>query len=315
MDVEQNLISVIIPTRNGGPRFGELLAALRGQSRVPEEILVIDSGSGDETLDLARQHGARVISIAPRDFDHGGTRTLGARAAIGDLLVYMTQDAVPADQESLAHLLAPLADERVAAAYGRQLPYPEASCFARHLRAFNYPERSVVRSFEDRARYGFKTAFISNSFAAYRRDRLAEVGFFQEGLVFGEDTFTVAKLLRRGYCVAYAAEARVLHSHNYTLAMDFRRYFDIGVAHVRSRELLESFGSPTGEGRRYVAAELAFLLREKQYVRLPESLVRSAVKLLSYHLGKRYIMLPPGLARWCSLNRGWWSGAHVKGKE
>lgn len=315
MNVGQCLISVIIPTRNGGPRFGELLAALRGQARLPDEILVIDSGSSDETLDLARRHGARVISIAPQEFDHGGTRTLGARSAIGEVLVYLTQDAVPADPSALEHLVAPLADERVAAAYGRQLPYAEASCFARHLRAFNYPEHSSVRCYADRARYGFKTAFISNSFAAYRRDLLAVVGFFQEGLVFGEDTFTVAKLLRTGYCVAYAAEARVLHSHNYTMAQDFRRYFDIGAAHVTNRELLESFGSPTGEGRRYVIAELAFLLREKQYFRLPESMVRSAVKLLSYHLGRRYTMLPRGLARRCSMNRGWWSGSHVKGKE
>jgi rhamnosyltransferase len=315
MNVHQALISVIIPTRNGGPRFGELLSALRRQRRLPDEILVIDSGSSDETLALAQQNGARIISISPQDFDHGGTRTLGARSAIGDLLVYLTQDAVPADPEALEHLLAPLADELVAAAYGRQLPFPEASCFARHLRAFNYPERSAVRSFEDRTRYGFKTAFISNSFAAYRRDLLASVGYFQEGLVFGEDTFTVAKLLRKGYCVAYSAEARVLHSHNSTVAQDFRRYFDIGVAHVTNRELLESFGSPTGEGRRFVAAELAFLVRENLFFRLPESMLRSAVKLVAYNLGKRYTMLPMGLARWCSLNRGWWSGSHVKGKE
>lgn len=314
MNMRQCLISVIIPTRNGGPRFGELLAALRGQRRLPDEILVIDSGSGDETLNLARRFGARIISIAPQDFDHGGTRTLGARSASGDLVVYLTQDAVPADPEALEHLLAPLADDRVAAAYGRQLPHPDASCFARHLRAFNYPERSVVRSFEDRASYGFKTAFISNSFAAYRRDLLAEVGFFQERLVFGEDTFTVAKLLRRGYCVAYAAEARVLHSHNSTVGQDFRRYFDIGVAHVRSRELLESFGSPTGEGRRYVIAELAFLIRENLYWRLPESMVRNAMKFVAYHLGKRYTVLPMGLARWCSLNRGWWTDSHLKGR-
>jgi rhamnosyltransferase len=314
MAAAQNLISVVIPTRNGGSRFGELLAALRGQSRPPDEILVIDSGSSDETLELARRFGARIIPIAPRDFDHGTTRTLGARSACGEVLVYLTQDAVPADSEALALLLASLADERVAAAYGRQLPGPDASCFARHLRAFNYPERSVIRSFADRARYGFKTAFISNSFAAYRRQPLAAIGYFQEGLVFGEDTFTVAKLLRKGYCVAYVAEARVYHSHNYTVVQDFRRYFDIGVAHGTNRELLESFGSPAGEGRRFVAAELAFLVREKQYLRLPESLVRSGVKLAAYHLGKRYTLLPRGLARRCSLNRAWWSGSHGKEK-
>ena len=314
MNTAHHSISVIIPTRNGGSRFGEVLSALRQQRRAVAEILVIDSGSSDETLVLARQHGARIITIDPRDFDHGGTRSLAARSATGDFLVYLTQDAVPADPDALDQLLAPLADERVAASYGRQLPHPEASCFARHLRAFNYPAHSAVRCFEDRVRYGFKTAFISNSFAAYRCAPLRAAGFFPEGLVFGEDTFAVAKLLRRGYCVAYAAEARVLHSHNYTLAQDCRRYFDIGVAHATNQDILASFGSPAGEGRRFVASELAFLLREKLFLRLPESLVRNAAKLAAYHLGKRYALLPRGLARWCSLNRGWWSGSSQKGR-
>lgn len=312
MNAVPGIISVIIPTRNGGSRFGEVLTALRGQNAMPAEILVIDSGSEDETLALAREHGARIIAIAPEDFDHGATRNLGARAAVGDLLVYLTQDAVPADPAALEHLLAPLAEERVAAAYGRQLPGPGATSFARHLRAFNYPAQSAVRCYRDRERYGFKTAFLSNSFAAYRRDLLAAAGYFAEGLLFGEDTFTVAKLLRRGYCVAYAAEARVLHSHNYTLGQEFRRYFDIGVAHALNREILASFGSPGGEGRRYVASELAFLVRAGEFRLLPASLLRNALKLAAYHLGKRYRVLPRDLARCCSLNRGWWAGSHLK---
>ncbi|MHB1348480.1 MAG: glycosyltransferase family 2 protein [Desulfobulbaceae bacterium] len=314
MNKEQQAISVIIPTLNGGSRFGELLAGLRDQTLAPDEILVIDSGSRDETLTQAGRYGALVLSIEPRDFDHGGTRTMGAEAANGNLLIYLTQDAVPADPRALENLVAAFADDRVAAAYGRQLPFPDATCFARHLRTFNYPERSVIRCFEDRVRYGFKTAFISNSFAAYRREALAEVGYFQRGLVFGEDTFTVAKLLRRGYCVAYAAEARVLHSHNYTVGQDFRRYFDIGVAHAAHRELLKDFGSPGGEGRRFVASELKALIREHQYPRLPESVLRNVVKLMAYHLGKRYTLLPRGMARRCSLNRGWWTGSPEKGR-
>lgn len=312
MGVVPASVSVIIPTRNGGSRFGEVLTALRRQSVVPAEILVVDSGSIDETLDLARRHGARVLTIAPADFEHGATRNLGARAAAGELLIFLTQDAVPADGEALANLIAPLAAEGVAAAYGRQLPGPGASCFARHLRGFNYPPQSALRCYGDRERYGFRTAFCSNSFAAYRRDPLAAVGYFQEGLPFGEDTFTVAKLLRRGYCVAYAAEARVLHSHNYTLAEEFRRYFDVGVAHALNREVLADFGSPGGEGRRYVAAELAFLIKEGALWRLPESLLRNGLKLAAYHLGQRSRILPRDLARWCSLNRAWWSRTRRK---
>lgn len=309
----KSTISVIIPTLNGGRRFGRLLAALRCQSVVPDEILVVDSGSSDETVSLAGRYGATVLAIQPREFDHGGTRTMAAKQAAGDILLFMTQDAVPADIHAVENLVVPLDDPRVAAVYGRQLPCADATWFARHLRLVNYPGQPSRRCWEDRERFGFRTAFISNSFALYRREPLAAAGFFEEGLLFGEDTFTVAKLLRNGYCVFYAAEAKVWHSHNYSAWQEFRRYFDIGVVHARRRELLEDFGAPTGEGRRYVLSELSFLLREKQFLRLPASIWRNAMKFVAYHLGKRYTALPRRLAELCSMNRRWWSGPAGKG--
>lgn len=299
-------ISVIIPTLNGARWLERIFARLREQSRKPAEILVIDSGSGDETLTIARASGAKILTIMAADFDHGGTRSLAAREAQGQVLVFLTQDAVPADSRSLEKLVAPLVDDRVVASYGRQLPHADATATARHLRLFNYPEESSLRCWEDRGRYGFKTAFISNSFAAYRKDKLAEVGFFPEGLLFGEDTFTLAKLLRRGYCVAYAADARVHHSHNYSLRQEFQRYFDIGVAHIRHRELIASFGTPSAAGRQYVRSELSYLWRQGYFFLLPVSLLRSGVKYVAYQLGRRYRHLPRWLAvRW-SMNKRWW---------
>jgi len=300
-------VSVIIPTLNGGARFKEMLSALATQSLVPDEILVIDSSSSDDTLDTARAFNATVRFISHEEFDHGGTRTLAGHMATGNILVYMTQDAVMAEPDSLEKLIAPFAEERIAASYGRQLPCQDATCFARHLRKFNYPGESSVRCWEDRKKYGFKTAFISNSLAAYRRNLLEEVDFFEDGLIFGEDTFTVAKLLRNGYCVAYAADARVFHSHNYSVCQDFRRYFDIGVFHADHAELLGQFGTPMGEGKRFVRSEFRQLVNEREYIKLPESILRNSMKFLAYNLGKRYTMLPRGLAVWFSLNRQWWS--------
>ena len=301
------MISIIIPTLNGGDRFTGLLEALSSQTIVPEEMLVIDSGSLDDTLAVAKKYGARIQSIRQQDFDHGGTRSMAAQLAAGEILVFMTQDAVPADTDTLRNLLAPLKDSRVAAVYGRQIPFPEATFFARHLRQFNYPAESSVKCWEDRKKYGFKTAFISNSFAAYRRNLLEDVGFFQNGLLFGEDTFTMAKLLLKGFCVAYAADARVLHSHNYTVCQEFRRYFDIGVFHACHKTLLTRFGTPLGEGRRYVISELSQLVKDKEFFCLPESILRNSMKFLAYNLGKRYSYLPRRLAVLCSLNRGWWT--------
>ena len=313
MKSEKIKISVIIPTRNGGERFVQVLNALNLQCIVPEEILVIDSGSTDATLAIAGQYGARVLSIPPQEFDHGGTRSKAAELAVGDLLVFMTQDAIPADAKALRNLIAPLEDSMVAAAYGRQEPFPEATCFARHLRKYNYPGNSALRCWEDRKQYGFRTAFISNSFAAYRKDLLASVGYFEDGLLFGEDTFTLAKLLHKGYCAAYAADARVLHSHNYSLLQEFRRYFDIGVVHARHRSFMESFGTPTGEGKKYVASELAFLVREKYFFMLPASIARNTMKLIAYTLGKHYRLLPFRLAVMCSFNKNWWMANFRRG--
>lgn len=304
---KENSLSVIIPTLNGAQLLKSILPLLGKQTRVPDEILVVDSQSSDETLDLARAYGARVITVNRGTFDHGGTRTMAAGLAVGDILVYMTQDAVPADPQALENLVASFADPRIAAAYGRQIPCPEATFFASHLRLFNYPAESSVKCWEDRIKYGFKTAFISNSFAAYRKNLLKAAGYFQDGLLFGEDALAAAKLLRDGFCVAYVAEARVRHSHNYTVFQEFRRYFDIGVFHSEHKDFLANFGTPHGEGRRYVISELSQLIKAKAFFYLPESILRNSMKFLAYKLGKKYSLLPRRLAVFCSLNRSWWT--------
>lgn len=299
-------VSVVIPTRNGGAWIEALLAGLRSQTRPPDEILVVDSGSDDETVAVARRHKARLLCVAPEEFDHGATRTMAARAATGELLVFCTQDILPAGPETLAVLLDAMEDERVAVAYGRQLPRPEADIFAALLREFNYPDRPEQRTLADRERLGFRATFASNSFAVWRRSALAETGWFPAGLIFGEDACTAARLLEAGHRVAYVAAARVFHSHNYTVLEEFRRYFDVGVFHAGEAELLARFGTPAGEGRRYLRAQAARLRREGRWRLWPEFLLRNACRYCGYALGRRGLLLPEPLARSCSLNRAWW---------
>lgn len=301
-------VAVIIPTLNGALWLDDLLTGLHGQTRVPDEILVVDSGSTDATCDIARSHDVRLVTIHPRDFDHGGTRTMAAGMTQADILVYMTQDAIPADRFSLERLLEPFVDNvYVAAAYGRQLPNKDATLTSAHLRLFNYPATSELRCWKDRGQYGFKTIFISNSFAAYKREILAGHGFFQKRLLFGEDTLAVAKMVENGYCVAYAGKACVYHSHNYTMWQDWKRYFDVGVLHCREKEQLSKFGGPGGAGRRFVLSEMAFIMARKKSFLLLDSLLRNAGKLLAYNLGKRYKIIPRCWAERLSMNRNWWS--------
>ncbi len=294
---------------NGGELFSEVLAGIgRQKIDLEYELLVYDSCSTDDTVARAKACGAEVVSVRREDFDHGGTRSMAAQNAQGDILVFMTQDAVPENDTALEKLVVPLMErEDVVAVYGRQLPAPDADLFAEHLRLHNYPDRSYVRCWQDRYTYGFRTVFISNSFAAYRRDVLAAHGFFPEKQLFGEDTCAVANLLENGYCVAYMSEARVFHSHNYSLIQDFRRYFDIGVFHTCNSNMLKNFGSPTGAGKNFVRSEIAFLCRQGQYHRLAESILRSGAKFVAYQLGKRYKKLPKQLPPFLSLHRRWWS--------
>jgi rhamnosyltransferase len=296
------MISVIIPTFNAERYLPSLLRVLKRQTVADIELLAIDSSSKDHTVAIAQSHGARTIVIPKHEFDHGGTRTLAGKEAKGDILVYLTQDALPVDEEAIGKLIEPLkTHEHIGLAYGRQVPSPDASPFARHLRRFNYPPASHVRTLEARSRFGIKTAFCSNSFAAYRRSTLEHIGWFKSGLVMGEDSHACARMLLAGYKVAYVAEAAVVHSHNYGVLQDFQRYVDMGAFLSKERWILETFGRAEGEGFRYVRSEIAYLLREGLWRAVPESLLRAGAKWSGYRLGHLHALLPRAVFKRVSM--------------
>lgn len=286
------MITIIIPTYNASSSLPTLLAKLDSQTIKDYELIVIDSSSNDNTTDIAQSHRAKIITISLSEFDHGKTRSLAAKQAKGDILVFLTQDAVPYNEYSIENIIKPFEnDENIGAAFGRQLPHPGASVFAEHLRMFNYPDTSYIRVLDDKKSYGIKTTFLSNSFAAYRTPVLKEIGYFKNPMTFGEDTCAGAKILLKGYKIAYVAEAMVLHSHNYTIRQDFKRYFNIGLLHRNESWLLREFGKAEGEGLRYIKSEFKFLLNKKRVYLLPESILRITVKYMAYKLGQIIGML------------------------
>ena len=298
------MVSVIIPTYNASRYLDRQLRALRAQTVKDLDILVIDSSSSDETVDIAKQHAIQTVIIPKEEFDHGGTRTLaGKTRSVGDILVYLTQDALPCDDRAIETLIQPLLAEKLCgSAFGRQTPYQDATPFAQHLRLFNYPPQSYARTYADRVALGIRAAFCSNSFAAYRRDVLEEVGWFAENLLLAEDIHVCARMLMKGYTTRYVAEATVYHSHNYTVAQEFKRYFDLGVFFEKERWLLDEFGRPEGEGIKFVRSEFSYL-RSHGFLRLlPISLMRTAAKLIGYRLGHYYRHLPRTVLRRVSMH-------------
>ena len=301
-------ITAIIPTLNGARTLRRLLSRLAEQTCAVDEILVLDSESDDNSAAIAEEFGAKLISIGRSEFDHGATRTIAAKEASGEYLIYFTQDAVPKGKKLVETLLAPLLqDEQVVMSYGRQLANPDASFFAQTLRLFNYPCESAIRSFADKEQRGLKTVFASNSCAAYKKNVLAEVGFFPDGLIFGEDTCVAGKLLAAGYSMAYVAEAEVFHSHNYSIAEEFYRSFDIGVLHRSESWLLETYGKAEGEGMKYIKFELSAIFEQKKYQLIPVFFCRNLAKFSGYKLGNMYIALPQWLVVKLSMNETWWT--------
>ncbi|HIE41241.1 MAG TPA: glycosyltransferase [Candidatus Aenigmarchaeota archaeon] len=298
-------ISVIIPTYNAQQYLPKLLETLNVQT-IDFELLIIDSSSVDKTIEIAQNYTDHIIIIPQSKFDHGGTRTKAAKIASGEIIVFLTQDALPVEEDTIEKIVALFEDSEIGAAYGRQIPYPDTTLFGKHLRSFNYPETSHRRSLEDKEKYGIKTVFLSDSFAAYRREALEKIDWIKDGLISSEDSYAGAKMLLAGYTLAYVAEAEVYHSHSYSVIQEFKRYFDIGVFYNTQKWILKEFGRAEGEGGKYVKSELHYLLQNHAYLKIPEFFVRNGMKYLGYKLGQNYQHLPQNLITKISMHPLWW---------
>lgn len=300
-------IACIIPVYNGKSDLNRLLDSLQMQSAT-FDVLIVDSSSTDGSQELACARARQVDVISSAQFNHGGTRQLMVdRYPEYDIYVFMTQDAYLSDTDAVAQLVEGFSDPLVGAVCGRQLPHLDASPLAQHARKFNYPSDILIKSMSDVSRLGIKAAFMSNSFAAYRKEALTAVGGFPAHVIFAEDMYVAARMLMAGWRVAYAGNAQCLHSHNYSLHEEFSRYFDMGVFHAREPWIRATFGGAGGEGIRYVKSELSFLGWRRWHL-WPSALLRNAVKLLGYKLGQKEAYLSLSLKRHLGMYKRYWDG-------
>ncbi|MDE1167656.1 MAG: glycosyltransferase [Pseudomonas sp.] len=307
--MESLRVACVIPTYNGRKDLQRLLDSLDSQT-AKFDTLIVDSSSSDGTTELAQSRADHFVGIASKDFNHGGTRQMMVeRFPEYDVYVYMTQDAYLEDPAALANIVRPFADASVGAVCGRQLAHKDANLLAEHARLFNYPETSRTKSLEDAPDLGIKTAFMSNSFAAYRRQALAQIGGFPPHVILAEDMYVAAKMLLAGWKVAYEGSACCRHSHNYTVKEEFRRYFDIGVFQSRESWIGEHFGGAGGEGLRYVISELKYLGLRRLWL-WPVSLWRNAMKLLAYKFSKQEKHLPMPIKKKMGMHKRFWDSPH-----
>lgn len=304
-------IDVIIPVYKPGPELFTLLDRLENQTVVVQNIILMNTEEKyfeqlvhRNTKSIEKYQNIKVYHLSKRNFDHGGTRHMGVRRSDAEIFITMTQDALPVDSSLVEKLVEGLSGN-VAVAYARQLPSKNSDELERISRSFNYPENSCVKTAADLNNLGIKTFFCSNVCAAYRRDVYDELGGFIRHTIFNEDMIYAAGAVKAGFGVAYCAEARVIHSHNYTNMQQLRRNFDLGVSQADHPEV---FGGVTSEseGKKLVGEAWRSLKKKRQLYRFPGFFLQCCFKYAGYLLGKHYSKLPRKWVLALTCNKEYW---------
>ena len=309
----QYSVDAILLTYKPQKQVMELIRALEEQTYPIRKIIIMNTeeryfynlfyGTGF----LEQYRNVEIHHLSEKEFDHGRTRAKAVQYSKSDIFVCMTQDAMPEDDRLIQNLVKALTgQEKTAAAYARQLPLPDCREIERYTRGFNYPDQSSVKSSADMEKLGIKTFFCSNVCAAYDREIYETIGGFVKKAVFNEDMVYAGHAVIAGYRIAYAAEAQVRHSHNYTCMQQFHRNFDLGVSQAEHPEVFNAVSSEN-EGIRLVRSTIRHLEKKKKWLQIPYLIVSSGYKLIGYQLGKHYRSLPKGMVKWCSASKSYWN--------
>ena len=307
---------LIIPTYRPDDTFCLLLQKLQEQTFVVHRVIILNT---EEKLwkEAVEKYPIEqslcglpceytLYHISKEMFDHGGTRMCGVKHSDADIVIFMTQDAVPADKNLVANLVKGLEEKDTAVCYARQLPNENCRIVERYTRSFNYPDESRKKGKADIEEMGIKTFFCSDVCAAYRVDLFHKLGGFESPVIFNEDMFFAAKAVFAGYYVKYEAEAKVIHSHNYTAVEYLRRNFDLGVSQADHPEVFSGVSSE-GEGVKLVKATAAKLKEMGKAQLIPKLVWVSAFKYMGYRLGKSYKRLPERWIRRLTMNQAYWT--------
>ena len=301
-------VDVLIPVYRPDGKLTELLKRLKMQNYPIHRVILMNTEEKHFPTELTGiWDRVEVYHLAKEEFDHGGTRDRGVRMSTADLVLCMTQDAMPADETLIEELVKPFDDPEVWAAYARQLPNEDCREVEKYTRSFNYPEQSMVKTKEDLDRLGIKTFFCSNVCAAWRREKYLELGGFVKHTILNEDMILAGTMIKQGGKIAYCAKAKVIHSHNYSAFQQFHRNFDLAVSQTMYPEVFGGIRSES-EGIKLVKKSLSYCIKIGKPWLMIQVVTQSAGKLLGYKMGQRYRSLPMWLILRCTMSPSFWRG-------
>ena len=293
--------SIILLTLNAGEKFRKVLKAVFNQTYNNFEVIIIDSSSIDDTLEYAKRYPIKIFKIPRSDFGHGKTRNLGAKLARGRYLVYLSQDAIPTDNNWLANLLVNLKIENVAGVFGRQIP----NITANPLDFFNYKEDYPdIRRNISIQNYKQNNVIFSDVNSAVKKSVILKYPY-PENVPVGEDMGWAIGIIKKNYKLIYEPTTAVIHSHKFSLINTIKLNFDQGVSFSQIYQHGNSTYLMLNNKRRFIN-RIKYLIKNYKYHWVLISLVIDTIKFLSITLGKNYRRLPVFLLKHFSNYPNYW---------
>ncbi len=284
--------TIVIPTKNGGLLLKKVLEKVFSQKTdFSYEVICIDSGSSDESISIIKKTDAKLIQISPEEFGHGKTRNYGASLGTGEFILFITQDALPADDYWLDNMLKAIRlDDNIAGCFGKHLPYPGCNFMdKRDIEGMfeGFGNTNTIYKNEDEERYekdaGYRSilAFFSDNNSCIRRSVWEKYPYPE--VDFSEDQIWMRSMIEKGYSKVYCPYGAVYHSHNYDTSTYFKRYYD------EFKALYRIHGYIIMDKKIYVpAAIVKHVLSDAKYIWSTESLKASKLSALNYSIRRNY---------------------------
>lgn len=228
-------VTIVIPTKNAGEILDKCLKSVFNQkTRYEYEVICVDSGSSDNTLEIINKYPVKLYQIPPQEYGHGKTRNFGASKGTGEYIVFITQDAVPASEEWLENFITAMkSDQDIVGGFGIHYPYPDCNIIdKRDLKLYfeSFGLDNTVFHLDDPERYkideGYRRylAFFSDNNSCLKRSVWEKYPY--DDIEFAEDQLWARKMIELGYKKLYCPFAPVYHSHNYDVHSYIGRCFD-----------------------------------------------------------------------------------------
>lgn len=303
-------VSIIIPAKNAGNRLDLVLKGIfRNKPAFGYEVIIVDSGSTDNTKEIIAKYPVRLIEIPPESFSHGGSRNTGAAAARGEILVYLSHDAVPLNEDWLAGLVSGFADPETAGIYGRQIPNSNASIIERFFLQYVYPDREIIKNKIIPDDCILPDILFSDVNSAVRRSEWAG-NKFREDIIMSEDQGWSRDMLLQGKKIVYEPRACVCHSHNYTPRKLIMRNFDSGLS---LRDIIRApLKRSIAYELKYIRSAMVYFLNNRAYRYLFILPFYEAARVLGFLLGRHSGFLPVWVKMRLSENKAYWGQQREK---